>query len=277
MRRRKRVDFAKLGSRAGLVFVTSFVFLALWGMIAPPYDPIEPHLNHILEGPSAKFWAGTDQFGRDVFSRILVGAEASILVSLGAVGFATLAGLVLGAITGYAGGVIDRVVGIVVDGLLAFPGILLALAILAAFGPSRAGVIFALGLAYLPSVVRVSRSSALSVKDKEFVLASIAMGHPSFFTLLRHVVPNSLAPLTVLATAMMASAVLSESALSFLGLGVPPPEPSLGSILADSRDYLGRAPWMGVFPGVTIALALLGINLLGDALRDRLDPRMRGR
>ena len=173
-------------------------------------------------------------------------------------------------------GWIDRVVMTFNDALLAFPGILLALGLLSVFGANKYGIILALGLAYTPSVARIMRGTVLSVRELEFVAASRVIGNGTAYTLFRHILPNCLAPLTVLTTSMFGWAILAESALSFLGLGVPPPAPTWGNMLASSRPYLGQAAWLGIFPGVCIALALLGINLLGDTLRDRLDPRMKG-
>lgn len=245
---------------------------ALW----TPYDPLGLDFQARLAAPSLAHWLGTDEFGRDVLSRILVGAWGSVSISLLTVLFATIAGTAIGLLSGYARGWIDRVVMAFNDALLAFPGILLALGLLAVVGPSQYGIILALGLAYTPSVARVVRGTVLSVREREFIEASRVLGNSELFTMARHVLPNCVAPLIVLATSMFGWVILAESSLSFLGLGVPPPAPTWGNMLAGSRPYIVQAVWLGIFPGLCISLALLGINLLGDAVRDKLDPRMRG-
>ena len=198
-----------------------------------------------------------------------------MLVSLSTVGFAVVFGTAIGAFSGFFGRWLDRIVMMLTDALLAFPGLLLALSIMAITGPSAFGVGVALGLSYTPSVLRLVRGAVLAVREKEFVEASKAMGNAPLYTLARHVLPNCTAPLIVLATALFGSALLAESALSFLGLGVPPPAPTWGNMLSESRHHFVQAPWLAIFPGVAISVALLGINLFGDALRHRLDPRMR--
>jgi peptide/nickel transport system permease protein len=206
----------------------------------------------------------------------MVGAATSVWISLLSVSCAVVGGTVTGVLTGYLRGMFDRVIMAFNDALLAFPGILLALGLLSVFGANRYGIIGALAIAYTPSVTRVVRSSVLSLREREFIDASRVMGNSEIFTMARHVVPNCIAPLIVLGTSMLGWALLSESALSFLGLGVPPPAPTWGNMLAASRPYFEQAVWLGIFPGVCISVSLLGINLLGDALRDHLDPRMRG-
>jgi len=209
-----------------------------------------------------------------VLSRLLSAASVSMTVSLSTVALAMAIGITVGAVSGYFGGWLDRLVMTVVDAFMALPGLLLALALMAAVGQGKWGVILALGLAYAPSVTRVVRGIALSLREKEYVEASRAMGNGELYTIARHVIPNCVGPLTVLATAFFALTILAESALSFLGLGVPPPYPSWGGMLADARSYFAFAPWLAIFPGLAISITLLGINLLGDALRDRFDPRM---
>jgi peptide/nickel transport system permease protein len=247
---------------------------ALIGAIYTPYDPLVLDYLARLSPPSAEHLLGTDQFGRDILSRTMAAAGTSVIVSFFSVVVAVVLGLGLGSVSGYFGGWIDRIIVLFLDALMAFPGILLALAIMAVVGPHMYGIIIALGLAYMPNVARIVRSTVFSIREKEYVEASMALGNSESFTVLRHVIPQCISPLTVIATAIFGGAILSESALSFLGLGVPPPFPTWGGMLADARQYMSIAPWMSVFPGVAITLALLGVNLFGDALRDRFDPRI---
>lgn len=263
-----------------LIGGTLLVFLiaiAVVGVFWTPYDPLRLALSARLQAPSLTHWhwLGTDEFGRDVLSRLMIGARTSLWISLLSVIVAVIAGTVLGLLAGYLRGWVDRLLMMVNDALLAFPGILMALGIMAIIGASQYGIVLALGIAYTPSVVRVVRGSVLSLRELEFIEASRVIGNSELYTLFRHVAPNCLAPLCVLATAMFGWALLSESALSFLGLGVPPPAATWGNMLAASRPYIASASWLGLFPGVFICMALLAINLFGDALRDRLDPRMR--
>ncbi|WP_116519818.1 ABC transporter permease [Achromobacter insuavis] len=253
----------------------SLVLLALLGLVWTPYDPLKLELSARLQAPSAPHWLGTDEFGRDVLSRLIIGASTSLWISLLSVAVALACGTMIGMLAGYLRGWTDRILMMFNDALLAFPGILLALGIMAVLGASKYSIVLALGMAYTPSVVRVVRGSVLSLREREFIEASRVIGNSERYTMFRHIAPNCLAPVCVLATSMFGWALLSESALSFLGLGVPPPAATWGSMLAASRPYVASAAWLGVFPGVLISLALLGINLFGDALRDRLDPRMR--
>ena len=264
------------GGNIGSVLVGCLLLLAAVGALWTPFDPLAISLRGRFGQPGPAHWLGTDEFGRDVLSRIMAGAATSVLISLASVTVAVALGGAIGLLSGYARGWIDRAVMTFNDALLAFPGILLALGLLSVFGANKYGIILALGLAYTPSVARIMRGTVLSVRELEFVAASRVIGNASAYTLFRHILPNCLAPLIVLTTSMFGWAILAESALSFLGLGVPPPAPTWGNMLASSRPYLGQAAWLGIFPGVCIALALLGINLLGDTLRDRLDPRMKG-
>lgn len=260
----------------GATILGTLACVAAVGAFWTPHDPLALNFEAQLVPPGTTYWLGTDEFGRDELSRLMVGATTSGTISVLAVGCAVLAGTVLGVLTGFLRGAVDRIVMAVNDALLAFPGILLALGLLAVFGANRYGIIAALAVAYTPSVTRIVRGSVLSLREREFIDASRVMGNSEAYTMWRHVLPNCIAPLTVLATSMFGWALLSESALSFLGLGVPPPAPTWGNMLAASRPHFEEAVWLGIFPGACISLTLLGINLLGDALRDRLDPRMRG-
>jgi len=247
--------------------------VAATAMVWTPYLPTRVDLRRRLVPPDARNLLGTDEFGRDVLSRMMAGAETSVTIALTTTAVALIVGVAIGLSSGYFRGATDRILSSLNDALLAFPGILLALGLLAVIGPSKWGIVAALGLAYAPTVARIVRGTVLSIREKEYVEASRALGNSEAFTLLRHVLPNCVSPLIVLATAMFGWVILAESALSFLGLGVPPPAPTWGNMLAAARPYLETASWLSIAPGVMIAFCLLGTNLLGDALRDALDPR----
>jgi peptide/nickel transport system permease protein len=248
---------------------------AVIGSLYTPYDPIAVDFAHRLNAPSSSHWLGTDEWGRDVISRLLSGA----VVSVGIAGLTSLVATVVGALVGAAaaffGRWLDKTVVAFMDALLAFPSLIMALAVVTVFGSGRYTPVLALSVAYLPSVVRVVRASVLTLRRREFIDASTVMGNSGVFTLFRHVLPNTLAPVIVLATSLFGWALLAESALSFLGLGVQPPAASWGGMLADSRNYFEDAPWLALAPGLALSISLLGINLFGDALRDYLDPRMK--
>ncbi|WP_426960083.1 ABC transporter permease [Muricoccus radiodurans] len=260
----------------GAALVALIVGAGLLGLFWTPYDPLGVSIRARFLPPGAAHWLGTDEFGRDVLSRLLAASAVSLRVSVITVAFAVAAGTVIGLAAGFFRGWVDRLLMMVNDALLAFPGTLLALGLVAVLGANEDGIILALGIAYAPSVARVVRGSVLGLREREFVEASRVLGNGEWFTLLRHVLPNCAAPIIVLATSMLGLVMLSESALSFLGLGVPPPAATWGNMLAAARPNLGTASWLGIFPGLAIAAALLGFNLLGDALRDWLDPRMAG-
>ncbi|MBX4957796.1 ABC transporter permease [Rhizobium lentis] len=260
----------------GSILIAILLITAAVGLFWTPYDPMKLGFAVRLVAPGGAHLLGTDEFGRDVLSRLMVGARASVWIGTLTVGFATVFGTLIGVVSGYVRGWADGVIMAINNALLAFPGILLALGLLAVFGANQYGIIFALGISYTPSMARVVRGAVLSLREREFIEASRIMGNSELFTMVRHILPNCLAPITVLATSMFGWAILSESALSFLGLGVPPPAPTWGNMLAAGRPFIQQAVWLGLFPGLCIALTLLGINLLGDALRDKLDPRMRG-
>lgn len=265
-----------LNALIGGALIGTLAVVAAIGSVWTPVDPLRLSFRHKLAPPSSLYWLGTDEFGRDVLSRLMAGAATSVWISLLTVALAVVLGTIIGLFSGYLRGWVDRVVMAFNDALLAFPGILLALGLLAVVGANKYGIILALGIAYTPSVARIVRGTVLSLREKEFIAASRVMGNSEGYTMARHILPNCIAPLTVLATSMFGYVLLAESSLSFLGLGVPPPAPTWGNMLAGSRPYIGQAMWLGIFPGLCISLTLLGINLLGDAVRDRLDPRMRG-
>lgn len=265
-----------LNALIGGGLIGTLLVAAGMGALWTPYDPLRLSFRFKLAPPSSMFWLGTDEFGRDVLSRLMAGAATSVWISILTVSLAVVLGTLIGLFSGYMRGWVDRIVMAFNDALLAFPGILLALGLLAVVGANKYGIILALGIAYTPSVARIVRGTVLSLREKEFIAASRVMGNSETFTMARHILPNCIAPLTVLATSMFGYVLLAESSLSFLGLGVPPPAPTWGNMLAGARPYLGQAMWLGIFPGLCISLTLLGINLLGDAVRDKLDPRMRG-
>lgn len=264
----------RFGHWLGEILLASVLLTAVVGAIYTPYDPLLLDYTARLTPPSAEHLLGTDQFGRDILSRAMAAAGTSVTVSFFTVLVAVTLGLTLGSVAGYIGGWVDRLIVLFLDAFMAFPGILLALAIMAAIGPHQYGIILALGFAYMPNVSRIVRSTVISIREKEYVEASRALGNSESYTVLRHVIPQCISPLTVIATAIFGGAILSESALSFLGLGVPPPHPTWGGMLADARQYMSIAPWLSVFPGIAITAALLGVNLFGDALRDRFDPKV---
>jgi len=257
----------------GLFFGLIVVGFALVSFFWMPGDAFKLDVLHRLSPPSGQFLFGSDEFGRDVMSRIMLGGRTSILLAAATVVCATTVGTILGLISGFYRGWLDRVLMMLNDALLAFPGILLALGLVSLIGPGKIGIIVALSVAYTPKVIRIVRSSVLSLREREFIEASRALGNSSSFTILRHILPNTLTPIAVFATSMFGWAILVESALSFLGLGVPPPAPTWGNMLSAARPYLDSAPWLSIFPGLFIAMTLLSVNLLGDALRDSLDPR----
>ncbi len=260
----------------GLTLIALVLSAAVIGTFWTPFDPLRIDLRNKLAAPGLPNLLGTDEFGRDILSRLMAAAGTSTSISLITVSFAVCGGVTLGMIAGYARGAVDRAIMMVNDAMLSFPSMLLALALLSITGANKYGIILALGLAYTPAMVRVVRGAVLSLREREFIEASRIMGNSAAYTMLRHLLPNCLAPVIVLATTMFGSVLLTESALSFLGLGVPPPAPTWGNMLASARPHMSAAPWLGIFPGLCIALTLLGINLFGDAIRDRLDPRMRG-
>jgi peptide/nickel transport system permease protein len=267
-----------LRSRSALVGGGVLGLIVLAALVAPlisPFDPIKTNQRLSLEAPSLAHLMGTDRFGRDVFSRVVWGGQISLPIGLVSVGIGLVFGVSLGLLAGYYGGWIDAISMRLVDLLLAFPGILLALAIIAILGGSLTNLMIAVGISAIPDYVRITRGMVLSLKHREFVLAARVIGCRGPAIMLRHVLPNVMAPLIVLATLGMAAAIITGSALSFLGLGIKPPTPEWGNMLAEGREFLQRAWWVAFFPGAAIMLTVLSINLLGDGLRDALDPRMR--
>ena len=260
--------------KVGGVIVALAVALALFGPSLSPYDPSTQDLARRLEGPSVQHPFGLDELGRDILTRIASGARISLLVGLAVVSVSSLAGMFFGSVAGYFGGRVDDVISRVIDVLMAFPGILLAIALVAVLGPSLVNVVLALSVIGWVGYARLVRGQALRAREFEFVQAARALGAGSPRIVLRHVLPTTLPSVVVQATLGMAGAIIAEASLSFLGLGVQPPTPSWGTMLDAGRAHLFDAPHLTVFPGVAIALLVLGFNFLGDGLRDRVDPKM---
>jgi len=268
-----RKPFAAALGGALLAVPLGFAVLAIWWT---PYGITQMDFVNLLAPPSAQHWLGTDEFGRDVLSRLMAGASLSMMIAFETMLATAAVGALLGGIAGYFRGIFERALNLVANALLSFPGIMLALGVTMVAGQSPGGIVLALSFAYAPSVYRIVRASALSVRSREYVEASYLMGNSSLYTLFRHVLPNCLSPLIVIATSIFGWSILAESALSFLGMGVPPPAPSWGNMLADARQFMDTDALLSIVPGLCIAGVLLGVNLLGDALRDRFDPRMEG-
>jgi peptide/nickel transport system permease protein len=274
----REVVRALLSSRLalfGLVVLAALVVTALLGPALAPYGPNDVDVVDRLQGPSPDHPFGTDELGRDVLSRVLVAARVSLVVGLVSVGIALVAGVALGLVAGFYGRWVDDVVMRLMDMLFAFPAILLAIAILAVLGPGATNVMIAIGVVYTPIFARITRASVLSVREEVYVRAARSLGVGDLRLLRLHVLPNVLAPIIVQTSLSLAFAILSEAALSFLGLGVQPPDPSWGRMLLEGRGFVQQAWWMGVFPGLAIFVTVLSFNVVGDALRDALDPRQR--
>jgi peptide/nickel transport system permease protein len=262
---------------AGLIIMTLFVLAAIFADLVCRYSPLTVDSAHALAAPSAQHWMGTDSFGRDVWARIIHGARISLAVGIGSTTLGASIGVIVGLASGYLSGWVDLVFQRVTDILQALPLLVLALVMTAALGPSLPNVIIAIAIPLIPIVARVIRANTLALREQPFVEAAKSIGMSEMRIALRHVLPNTLAPLIVLATAQLGSTILTEASLSFLGLGIPEPYPSWGRMLSESAaEYVRVAPWLVIFPGIAISLAVFGTNLFGDALRDILDPRQRG-
>jgi peptide/nickel transport system permease protein len=260
----------------GAVIVLTFVFTAVFANFIAPFDPTSTDSKASLARPGSVFWLGADFMGRDMFSRIVYGARISLAVGMGATLLGGVLGVSIGLMSGYLGGAFDLLTQRLLDVMQSLPLLVMALVMAAALGPSLENTIVAIAIPLVPTVARVVRSSTLSLREQPFVEAARAVGMGELRIAVRHVLPNTLAPLIVLATAQLGSAILTEASLSFLGLGIPEPYPSWGRMLSESAaEYVRTAPWLVIFPGVAISLTVFGTNLLGDALRDILDPRQR--
>lgn len=257
----------------GGVIAGVFVLAALLAPLVAPYDPAQPDFGNVLAAPDWSHWLGTDDLGRDQLSRVVFGARASMQVGVLAVILAFVVGVPLGLLAGYYGKLADSVVSRVTDTMLAFPFLVLAVGLAAVLGPSLTNATIAIGISQIPAVIRITRAETLRLKHVDYVAAAVANGGGDGTVLFRHILPNATSALVVQATVGIPAAIIGEALLSFLGLGVQPPEPSLGVMLSSAQAFLAPAPWMAVFPGLAVVAATLAFNLLGDGLRDVLDPR----
>lgn len=262
------------GAQVGASILLILIVCALAAPLLASYDPIQIS-SDVLQGPSASHLFGTDAYGRDIFSRVLYGARLSLIIGFISVGIASLIGVTAGLVAGYSGGWIDMIVMRTIDVMLAFPGILLALAIVSMLGPSLVNLMIAVGVSAIPAYARLTRGLVLQAREELYVQAAVSIGTPDWLILVRHLLPNVFAPILVTATLGIGNAILSAAALSFIGLGSQPPTPEWGRMLSEGRQYLRDQWWIASFPGMTIMLTVLGMNLLGDGLRDALDPRLR--
>ncbi|WP_396021285.1 ABC transporter permease [Bacillus sp. S/N-304-OC-R1] len=259
----------------GLGIVIFFIIIAIFAPIIAPYSFKDQELSKRLLAPSSENWFGTDDFGRDIFSRIVYGARISLWVGFFAVLGSAVLGTLLGIVAGYYGRLIDTIISRIFDIMLAFPSILLAIAVVAILGPSLQNALIAIAIINIPNFGRLVRSKVLSVKQEEYIMAARAVGMKDSRILFRHILPNSMTPIIVQSTLAIAAAIIEAAALGFLGLGAQAPTPEWGKMLADSKQYLVQAPWTLFFPGLSIMLVVLGFNLMGDGLRDVLDPKMK--
>lgn len=259
----------------GVAIVLSFIVLALGAAWIAPLDPIATSWGAIRKAPSAAHWFGTDEIGRDVLSRVIWGTRASLLAGVVSVSISLLLGVPIGLAAGFMGGAVDTVISRITDAFLACPFLILAIALAAFLGPSLSNAMIAIGVSATPIFVRLTRAQVINLKVEDYIEAARAVGNPPWRIALRHVLPNITAPLIVQATLAIAAAVIAEASLSFLGLGQQPPAPSWGSMLNTAKNYVDNAPWMAIWPGLSIFLLVLAFNLVGDGLRDALDPRQR--
>ncbi len=270
----KRLRKSKIGL-AGIAIIFILVAVAIFAPLIAPYSPIEQDIMSRYQAPSQRHLLGTDEMGRDILSRIIYGSRISLQVGLFSIGLALVIGVTLGLIAGYYGGYLDMIIMRIMDIMLAFPSVLLAIAIVAILGPQLKNAMLAIGIINIPRFARIIRSSTITIKEDEFISAARVLGAGDFRIILKHLLPNAMAPLIVQTTLSIATAILEAAALSFLGLGAQPPTPEWGAMLSDARSSLQKAPWVMTFPGMAIIFGVLGFNLLGDGLRDALDPKMK--
>ena len=260
---------------AGLVVIIVFIAVAVFAPLISPYDPVATSWTAIRKAPSALHWMGTDENGRDVLSRVIFGARASLLAGVVSVLIAAGIGVPMGLLAGFAGGWTDALLSRLIDAMLACPFLILAIALAAFLGPDLTNAMIAIGVSTAPRFMRVARAATLDAASNDYVEAARAVGNPAWRVAVRHVLPNIVPPILVQGTLSIAQAIIAEASLSFLGLGQQPPDPSWGSMLNSAQRFLEQAPWLAVFPGVAIFLCVLSFNLVGDGLRDALDPRRR--
>jgi peptide/nickel transport system permease protein len=265
---------ARRAAAFGLAIIATFVLVALAAPLIAPQDPLATSWSAVRKAPSAAHWFGTDEIGRDVLSRVIYGARASLLAGVVSVLISLSIGVPVGLLAGYAGGKTDLLISRLTDALLACPFLILAIALAAFLGPSLTNAMIAIGISATPVFIRLTRGQALSVKAEDYILAARAVGNRPWRVAVRHVLPNVAPALIVQATLAIAAAIIAEASLSFLGLGQQPPAPSWGSMLNTAKNYVDNAPWMAVWPGLSIFLLVLSFNLVGDGLRDALDPRI---
>jgi peptide/nickel transport system permease protein len=257
----------------GFALIGVFVLIAIFASIISPFDPIQQNYDQLLQPPSITHWFGTDNLGRDVLSRVIYGTRVSLTAGVLAVALAALIGVSLGLLAGFLGGVTDNIIMRLIDAMLAFPFLVLAISLAAILGPSLQNAMLAIAVVSIPVFARVTRGQVLSERERDYVQAAKALGANDLRIMVQHVLPNIAGPIIIQCTLSIAGAILAESSLSFLGLGVQPPTPSWGEMLNVARGYLRDAPWTAIAPGVLIFIAVLAFNLLGDGLRDALDPR----
>jgi peptide/nickel transport system permease protein len=260
---------------AGAIITLAIVAAALLAPLLAPYDPTEQDIMARLQGPSAEFLLGTDQFGRDILSRLMWGARISLTVSLGAIAVAIVIGGVIGMVSGYIGGTFDLIVMQAMDVLLSFPSLILGLIVVALLGPDLINLVIAISLTAIAPFARIARAPTLVLKERAFIEAGHALGYSHTRIIFRHILPNILSELLVMGSLWMATAVRTEASLSFIGLGVKPPTPTWGGMTRDGFENILDAPWLAIFPGVAILLLVLGLNMVGDGLRDATDPKLR--
>jgi len=263
------------GAMVGLVVVVAFIAMAILAPWLAPFDPIETSWSAIRQAPSAEHWFGTDDIGRDVLSRVVWGTRASLMAGVVSVSISLALGVPIGLAAGFAGGFVDALISRITDAFLACPFLILAIALAAFLGPNLTNAMIAIGVSATPIFVRLTRGQVINVKVEDYIEAARALGNPPFRIAWRHVLPNILAPVLVQATLATAAAIIAEASLSFLGLGQQPPAPSWGSMLNVAKNYVDNAPWMAIWPGLAIFVLVLAFNVLGDGLRDALDPRQR--
>ena len=274
---RERFDILWRNSLAktGLVVIAIYLLVSFLGPYFVPFDPYQLDLPNTLKAPSLQHFFGTDEFGRDIFSRIVIGARISLFVGVATVIISFVLGTLLGAAAGYCGGKTDAIIMRIIDIKLSFPDILLAIVVVTILGPGLQNVVLAVGIQSTPMFARMIRSTVLSVKESDYVLAARGLGASHVRILFKHVLPNCMAPMIVLGTLRIGTAIITASGLSFLGLGAQPPTPEWGAMLASGRNYLRAASWVSTIPGLAIMTVVFGFNVLGDGLRDAMDPRMK--